>query len=255
MLYIDTHIHTNHSFDGTGTPDEICAAASASGLSAIAITDHFDADGIFEGIYDPYDGAKVKELIQKARERYSPALRVAFGLEIGQPYTYPARCEAMARELNFDFIIGSLHNLIKTPDFYYLKFDNMPQPLIERLWERYLEEIYTLLLEYRGMNINTLGHLTYPVRYITRAGRELDMKRYYDSVSQIYRKMTDYGMALEVNTSGLRQGDGMTLPDTGLIRLYRECGGELLTVGSDAHKPSDAGADIPFVYDVLAGLG
>lgn len=255
MQYIDTHIHTNFSFDGTNTPDEICAAAAAAGLSAIAITDHFDADGIYEGFYSPYAGAKAKELILKAREKYAPGLRVAFGLEIGQPYAYPAQCEAMVGELNFDFIIGSLHNLMRTPDFCFLKFDNMPQLLIERLWERSLEETYTLLLEYKGLKINTLGHLTYPIRYIKRAGRELDLKRYYDSVSQIYRKLTQYGIALEVNTSGLRQGAGMTLPDTDLLSLYKECGGELLTVGSDAHKAADAGADIPFVYDMLADLG
>lgn len=255
MFYTDTHTHTCFSFDGFNTPDEICAAATAAGLSSIAITDHYDADGIIEGIYDPYLGAEAKKTVLAAREKYAPALRVAYGIEIGQPYAYPTECEAFARECCFDFIIGSLHNLIGMPDFCFLKFDKMPQVLIERLWERTLEEIYTLLLEYKGFKIHTLGHLTYPVRYIKRAGRELNMTRFYDSAAQIYRRMKEYGIALEVNSSGIRQGAGMTFPDTDLLRLYRECGGEMITVGSDAHKTADVGADIPYLYDMLAGLG
>lgn len=255
MLYTDTHTHTNFSFDGFSSPDEMCSAAVKAGLCAVAITDHYDADGIIEGIYTPYTGAEAKEAVHAAREKYSPGLRVAYGIEIGQPYTYPAECEAFARESAFDFIIGSLHNLVGMPDFCFLQFEKMPQALIERLWERTLEEIFTLLLEYKGCPIHTLGHLTYPVRYIKRAGRELDMTRFYDPVAQIYRKMKERGVALEVNTSGLRQGAGMTFPDSGLLRLYRECGCDMITVGSDAHKPEDIGADIPRVCDMLAGLG
>lgn len=255
MYYIDTHTHTNFSFDGHNTPDEMCAAAAAKGLAAIAITDHYDADGIIEGIYPPYSAAEAKNAILAARDKYSPGLRVAYGIEIGQPYAYPAECEVFTRECGFDFIIGSLHNLIGVPDFSFLKYDRMPQELIERLWERTLEEIYTLLLGYKGCPIHTLGHLTYPVRYIKRAGRELEMTRFYDSAAQIYRRLKEYDIALEVNTSGIRQDAGMTFPDAGLLRLYRECGGEMLTIGSDAHNIADIGADIADIYDMLAGLG
>jgi histidinol-phosphatase (PHP family) len=255
MYYIDTHTHTNFSFDGHNTPDEMCAAAVAAGLAVIAITDHYDADGVIEGLYPPYFAEEAKNAILAARTKYAPELRVVYGIEIGQPYAYPAECEAFTRECGFDFIICSLHNLIGVPDFSFLKYDNMPQELIERLWERALEEIYTLLLGYKGFTINTLGHLTYPVRYIKRAGRELDMTRFYDSTAQIYRRMKERGIALEVNTSGIRGGAGMTFPDTGLLRLYRECGGEMLTVGSDAHYAADIGADIADTYDMLAGLG
>jgi histidinol-phosphatase (PHP family) len=255
MIYSDTHTQSVFSFDGHNTPEEMCAAAAAAGLSAIAITDHYDADGITEGVYDPYDAAGAKEAILRAREKHAPGLRVAYGVELGQPYVYPAESGKFIRECGFDFIICSLHNLVSVPDFSFLDYSKMPQALIERLWERALDEIYNLLLDYRLCPIHALGHLTYPVRYIKRAGRGFDMTRYYDRITHIFRKLKERGIALEVNTSGLRQGAGMTLPDAGLLRLYRDCGGELITVGSDAHYAADIGADIADTYGMLAALG
>lgn len=255
MFYTDSHTHTYFSFDGVNTPDEMCASAVTAGLSAIAFTDHYDTDGIKEGFYEPYFSAAAKAAVLEARDKYAPVLRVSYGIELGQPYTYPAECAAFISENNFDYIIGSLHNLIGVPDFCFLKFDHMPQKLIVRLWERTLEEIYTLLLEYKECPIHALGHLTYPIRYIIRSGRKLKMDGFYDPVVQIYRKMKERGIALEVNSSGLRQGAGMTFPDRDLLRLYRECGGEIITVGSDAHNKTDIGSGITQVYEMLAELG
>ena len=34
------------------------------------------------------------------------------------------------------------------------------------------------------------------------------------------------------------------MPDEKTIKLYNSLGGELITIGSDAHRPEDVGADI-----------
>ena len=255
MYLADTHTHTFFSFDGHQTIDELCESAAKKGISAIAVTEHYDADGIIEGYYPPYFADKSRDAVYEARDKYKGKLKISHGIELAQPYTYPKECSALISDYKFDYVIGSLHNLVKFPDFCFLNYEKMPQLLMETFWERSLDEIYSLLLQYEGCRIHTLAHLTYPVRYMKRAGRDVDMKRFYPKIELIYKRLIEKGIALEVNTSGLRQGAEMTFPDNNLIWLYRECGGELITVGSDAHFAKDVGADIEATYKLLHEFG
>ena len=80
------------------------------------------------------------------------------------------------------------------------------------------------------------------MRYLPREGYRLS--DYADKIDAVFRALIEKGKALEINTSGLRQNLGVTLPDLPLVRRYRELGGELITIGSDAHCASDVGAGI-----------
>ncbi len=255
MFLADNHTHTDFSFDGHQTVDNLCESAIEKNISVIAITDHFDTDGIIEGFYAPYRSSEAKKAIFEAKEKYKNKIKIIYGIELGQPYSYPEKCKAFLSDCKFEYIIGSLHNLYKNPDFCFIKYEIVPQKMIESLWKRSIEEIYNLLLEYKDFKINTLAHLTYPIRYIKRAGKDVDMKLFYTEISELYKKMISYNVSLEVNTSGIRQGAGMTFPDYELIKLYKEQGGELITVGSDAHWSADVGADIITVNDMLKSLG
>ena len=89
-------------------------------------------------------------------------------------------------------------------------------------------------------DFDVLGHLTYPLRYITgECGIELDMSRFYEQIREIFRRLIGRGKGIEINTSGLRQRYGRLLPDREYVKMYRECGGEILTLGSDAHCAAD----------------
>jgi histidinol-phosphatase (PHP family) len=164
---------------------------------------------------------------------------------------------ALIEKQGFDFIIGSLHNLVGVPDFCMLDYTKMTDRQIELLWQRDLDETYRLLLDEgtHGCKIDTLAHLTYPVRYILRAGKTLDMKPFIEQIEQIFLRLIEKGIALEINTSGLRQGAGMTFPDESLMRFYRSLGGEMVTVGSDAHFSEHVGCNIRETYELLREIG
>ena len=70
----------------------------------------------------------------------------------------------------------------------------------------------------------------------------------------ILRQLAVKGLALEINTSGLRQKIGETLPGKKFLTRYRELGGELLTIGSDAHLPGDLGAGVEQLHVLLDGV-
>ncbi len=72
--------------------------------------------------------------------------------------------------------------------------------------------------------------------------RPADYNRWQAVIDEILRELAVRGLALEINTSGLRGPIGQTQPDAPLIRRFRALGGEYLTIGSDAHTPGDVGA-------------
>jgi len=255
MYICDQHLHTKYSFDGDrekATVNNITEAAIAAGLSEICITDHYDINGIIEKTYPDYDAENARAEIFAAKEKYKNKLTITYGIELGEATHYPTESKEFLKKYPFEYVIGSIHNIKDVPDFYYINFTDMTDALIASLWEHYLKEIEELV-DFGGFS--TLAHLTYPIRYVNKYGRQFDVNRYYDRIERIYRKLITKNIALEVNTSGLRQGMGCTMPYRQLIELYYECGGKMITCGSDAHTPGDVGAGILETYKMLINIG
>lgn len=255
MYICDQHLHTQYSFDGDrekATMDHMAEAAIAAGLSEICITDHYDINGMIEKIYPEYDAENARAAIFAAKEKYKDKLTITYGIELGQATHYPTESKKLLKSYPFEYVIGSIHNMKDVPDFFYIDFTHMTEAHIESLWGRYLNEIEDLV-EFGGFS--TLAHLTYPLRYINKCHRQLDMKKYFERIADIFQKLIRQNIALEVNTSGLRQGMGTTMPDQALVALYYECGGRMITCGSDAHTSADVGAGISETYHMLKKIG
>lgn len=257
MIYrCDSHIHSEFSADaprdGTATVDALCRAAIAAGLDEIAITDHYDAKGIAEGIYDDYEAEAARSAVAAAKERYAGRLVVTYGIELGDAGMVPDAARALIERYPFDFILGSLHNLCNAPDFYYLKYEAMRDVHLEYLFEQALRETLAML-DFDGLC--ALAHLTYMHRYVMAVGRTLDFGKFTDLIVAIYQKMIHKGIALELNTSTLRAGLPHPMPAFELLKLYRACGGELVTFGSDAHRADHVGAEMEEGYAMLRAAG
>jgi len=252
MYLCDSHIHTKYSFDGTETLDSMCEAAIAAGLNELVVTDHYDLGYYLYGYSPDFPEEQSYKDFVAAKSKHSSKLTLSYGIELGQALHYINLASPFVKRNAFDFIIGSEHNLKDVPDFYYIKFDDMPQREIENLWERYLEDIKRLIdLDL----INTLGHFTYPLRYIVNSGRSIDLEKYKSEIESIFMKMKDSEVSLEVNTSGLRAKIGETLPNAYILNLYRECGCKNITIGSDAHCVEHVGYKIAETQKMLYALG
>ena len=254
MILCDLHTHTKYSFDGSpeATPEALCRRALEAGLSHIAITDHCDVNGEVEGIYTPYDADTAWEAMVAAKEKYKGKLNLILGIELGNPHQYPDYARKVLARHPYEFVIGSLHNLRDVPDFCMLKYDMMTDAHIAQLFERMLNETAEMLT-FDG--IHTLGHITYMHRYITLAGKPFDFKPYREKIESIYKALIQKGIALELNVSTLWKGLGVSMPTMELLKWYREAGGELITVGSDAHSPETVGKAIRKGYALLATVG
>lgn len=230
----------------------MCASAIEKGLSVIAITDHFDVD-FYERHNLEFRQKSSYEDICKAQEESEGRIQLLRGIEMGQPaYDIPLTEKSLAG-YDYDFIIGSIHNLRHMPDFGDLDYPNLSIDEIHALLDKYFEE-ELILAKWNGFD--TLAHLTYPMRYIVQAGiKGVDLSRYDDITDEIFRVLIANGKALEINTSGLRQPIGKTMPTENYVRRFRELGGELLTLGSDAHFTEHVGAGIDEGYAIAENCG
>ena len=62
-------------------------------------------------------------------------------------------------------------------------------------------------------------------------------------------------VGIELNTGGYHYGLGEPNPCVNIIRRYRELGGEIITVGADAHAPEHVGFAFEKVPQILKDAG
>lgn len=160
-------------------------------------------------------------------------------MELGGPNHDPDTAARLAADPALDFVLGSLHNLRNETDFYWLRYS--PSTPVRELNRRYLRE----LLELAALDcFDVMAHIGYTARYMHRDGREdgdVTPDRYGDELEALFTRLIQRGRGLEVNVSGLRHGH-TTYPNAQCLRLYRQLGGEIVTVGSDAHTLEEAGS-------------
>jgi len=251
LLLADCHTHTRLSFDSEADPAGMAAAARRSGLSVICFTDHIDfldGDGAFIGL--ERDGDKPFWLPSELAALSSDGLTVRTGVELGEPWEDPALAERVASLPELDFVIGSVHNLSSADggqDFYYLHYED------EAFCHKALEGYFRCMEALSAMDCyDVLAHIIYPLRYMNgRDGNHVTLERYKPRLERIFRTVIAKDKGMEVNTCR-----GETVEDwRDILSLYRDCGGRIVTLGSDAHRPEDVGKGIPQAAELLRHFG
>ncbi len=249
---LDLHTHTDNSFDGHHSTMFLCESAELTGLRGIAFTDHVEIDCFHR---DGHDRRAVQSYFEtiKARSAFTGKLLVFAGVELGQAVYDIPTAEKLIASLNYDIVLGSIHNLRDMPDFCFLKYRKYNSAEIDNLLKEYFRE-EQLLADWG--KADSIAHLTYPLRYICgEYGIAVNIGDYSNQIDGILKSIIKSGMALEINTSGLRQNLGKTMPDEDIIARYHELGGELITIGSDAHYAADLGAGIPDGMEIAKHCG
>ena len=252
----DLHIHTRNSRDSKMTPADILDSASRIGLSGIAVTDHADL-GLFDTVEPLFE--VIQGSVRDAREieRMSGGtLRVLRGVEIGgAPYDLEGARQLLSRA-DLDIVLGSIHS-VKGNGFdvnnYSADFSQMAEEEIYLLLQTYLERVRDLV---SLLDIDVLAHLTYPLRYMNgKYQRGIDIGRFYEQIDEILQIIIARGIALEVNTASVDTLVCDFIPSADILARYRDLGGRLLTLGSDAHRPGGIGKGIADAKEMLRTLG
>lgn len=250
-ILMDVHNHSNLSPDGSNDPEEMVRRATELGIRYYSLTDHLEINKFYDEEYLYEEPVKrASEISPALIKKYADKINMAYGVELGQPLQDMELTKRMLSSYDYDFIIGSLHMCNGWEDFYLLDYNEVQPEMIMKL---YFEEMLEMA---RWGEFDVLGHLTYPLRYIVGESElYIDMSKYLPIIKEIFSTLIKNDIGIEINSSGLRQKIGLTLPDEYYVRLYKELGGKILTVGSDAHCTQDLGKGIPESIELARNVG
>ena len=251
MYTADFHTHSLCSPDAGDTMADMAAAAVAAGLDEICFTDHVDLLGWGDYVPGPqFDWSPLEEEVRRARERWGDRIRIRLGAELGELCTDFALAGRYQENMPpVDFLIGSLH--VMSERFGRLDFTNIH--LVNDRFDQVIEDYLAQQLEQVAWGrFSVVGHLTLPLRYANeRHHLNRSFAGHMDGVEQVLRAVVEKGLGIECNTNR----GGMFLPDGEILRLYRRLGGEIVTLGSDAHRPEHVGLGIREGQELLRACG
>lgn len=190
------------------------------------------------------------EEIARAAKQFAGRLLVKAGAELGQPHVNTEEARKFLAEYPLDFVIGSVHNMEYDLDVYYYDFSVLDAGV---LYDVYLDQLEELV---QTGCFDVLGHLTYPLRYLyERTQQRLDLKPYMERLEALFKKIEYEGKGIELNVSGLSKAFSETMPPMDVLKLYRQCHGEIITIGSDAHDLEHIGDHQETGQEMLRAAG
>ncbi len=232
-MIADCHMHTEFSTDSETRVEDQVEQAIRLGMEQICITDHMDMD--YPGGEFQLDTDRYVEKILQVKEQYKDRIDIRLGVEVGLQEHLKDRINRYTADYPFDFVIGSMHLIYGEDPYDGRLFRSVGD---EAAYREYFRA--TLINLKDAPDIQTLGHLDYVVRYGLNKEKEYSYAKFSGEIDEILKCLIGKGIALEVNTGGLRRLS-FTNPHPDVIRRYRELGGEMITIGSDAHTPDVLG--------------
>lgn len=248
MRKIDYHTHTRFSGDSDADPRMHILKAIEMGLDEICFTDHRDFDypiDTFELDTDAYF-----KTMRALQEEFKDRIKVKIGVEIGLDTDHIDEINDFINRDPYDFVIGSIH-VIHYTEFYY--GDYFKGKTKEEAHREFFEETLTCVQTFDCFNV--LGHMDYIMRYGPYEDKSVDHSKYEDLIDEILKTLIKKGKGIEVNTSGYKVNGDCGFPNFDIVRRYKELGGTIITVGTDAHTSDRIGEHVADVVRHYQEIG
>lgn len=251
----DFHLHTCHSGDSSAPMEAMILQGMARGLDTMCFTEHNDFEypdtpqGIPGSIFLLNTDSYLYDFLS-CKEKYAGQIKLLFGVEMGLQAQLMSQDASFAKSRGFDFIIGSSH-LCNGKDPSYLPFYE------GRTQKEAYGEYFLSILENikKHSDFDVYGHLDYVVRYGPDRDKNYSYEEYSDIFDEILKLLIEKGKGIEINTGGLPKGLRDLHPCRGILKRYRQLGGEIVTIGSDAHDTHRIAADFDKAADALLDCG
>jgi histidinol-phosphatase (PHP family) len=239
---VDYHVHTRLCGHATGEPADYVREAIERGLREIGFADHMP----FLRMRDERLTMAPEELpryVDSVREAGEAATGTAVRLGIEMDY-FPGQMDEIweaASAFEFDYVLGSVHYIDGWGfnDSRNLSTYKGRDP--DAVYRRYFE-LFCEAASEGGFDV--MAHPDLVKKHGITTALPVD---------EMYREAADTlvsaGVAVEVNTSGLRKTAAEIYPTFPFLRACARRGVPV-TLGSDAHRPDQVGMD----FDLAVGL-
>lgn len=250
----DFHLHSSFSGDSDTPMEEMVLKAISLGLTHICFTEHQDFDYVYppdmeKGSFEVNTDSYLYDLLT-LKAKYSDQIKILFGIELGLQPHIKKELSTYYKSYDFDFIIGSTHTCNRKDPYYPGFFDGRSE---DEAHQEYFEEILQSVKKLPYFDV--YGHLDYVVRYGPTRNDNYTYAKHKDIFDRILTSLIEQEKGIELNTGGFAYGLGQPNPCVDIIKRYRELGGEIITVGSDAHAPERMGFAFDKASDILKECG
>lgn len=249
----DYHMHSTFSADSRMPMEEACHEAVRKGLSEIVFTEHLDYFYPNCSLIFQFDYTEYARHIEEIKERFKGRLTVLKGVEIGLHPSVEEKNRQFVAQHPFDFIIGSVHIC---DDLDLHNGDYFKGKTLQEALSLYFETVYHAVQ--KNDYFHVLGHLDLIKRYVHYLDvrhDEIDWQEYFPIIEETLKLLIETGRGIELNMSGYRYQLGTSLPNGDVLRLYKQLGGEVITVGSDAHQAQHIAHHFKEAYQLLEEAG
>ncbi|MFP4461667.1 MAG: PHP domain-containing protein [Thermotogota bacterium] len=222
----DYHVHSYFSGDSQSRIEDIIEQSKKMGIEHLIITDHVDDMQT--------EFAKGDTIVNT--EEYIQIMS-KFSLPAGLEYSWDGKTPQSVQLRNFDFVILSYHCEF-TRENGQIRYDI------------YLDDFEKIIAEVETFNV--IGHLDFPRRYDEKYRKfNPDL---YDRIKNLFKKLIYRGKGIELNMAAVSMY-GEPNPDWEILQLYKDCGGDCITIGSDAHSADRVGKNISLGLKRLKEIG
>jgi len=256
---IDYHTHTNYGWDAKYPMEEMITNAISMGISELAFTDHVDPafeNGVPTGQFRHFiDWEKYINEFNTLKEKYKGKIRLVLGVEISIEPISKHITEAFLASWPFEFVIGSMHDVNGIDMFYPAFYEGKTK---RQAYEEYFINMKNTAQTVNGFHV--FGHLDYVERYGAYEDRTLVYEEYADMIDSVLRAIIQNGKGIEINTAGGKHFNNpgpndIAHPRFKILKRYKELGGEIITMGSDAHSPERIGHNFTQAKHCLLAAG
>lgn len=250
MIYSDYHLHTNFSSDSKAEMTAMIDKAVELGLKEIMFTDHMDIDFPDKSMPFTLFYPDYSEAVNLYKVLYMKKIDVLIGVEMGLQKHIVMEARMFTEFNPFDFVIGSVHVIngidVSDPEF----FNGQSK---EQAYLKYFEAVLENLELHDCYNV--VGHLDYVNRHAPYPDKSVNYSDYKNIIDEILRVLVKKGKGLDINTSGYRYGESRCYPQFVIVKRFKELGGEIITVGSDAHSPEFIADHFEDAYNMIKEAG
>ncbi|HHX61383.1 MAG TPA: histidinol-phosphatase HisJ family protein [Epulopiscium sp.] len=250
MYKADYHTHTELSLDSMAPMEDQVKQAISLGFSEMVITDHHESLAPEEKYFLETDLSDYIKHFNTIKEKYKNQINLKLGAEIGYEARGKDVLDKFIQDNPFEFVICSMHSQ-EGEDFYFGSF--FANKTKKDAFTQYFQAVKDCISEFK--NFDVIGHLDFICRYGNYPNHDLNYLDYKEIIDDILKILISNHKGIEMNTSGLRYGVGHMHPRLDIIKRYKELGGEIITIGSDAHTPRDIGADHEYARSLLKEAG
>ena len=243
-IYFDSHMHTPLCKHASGRPSEYVAVGREMGLKGIIFTCHSPMpDGWSAPVrMAPEEFDDYVDLVAEATETAPDGFEVRLGLESDFFPGMERWLEELHQRADFHYILGSVHWHV--PEYR------------KAFWHEDIGAFHRQYFEHLAESAETglFDCLSHPDLVKNADPDTWDQARPREEIAQSLDRIAATGVAMELNTSGLRKIYPEFNPGPEMLEMMAKRGIPVV-VGSDSHVPDRVGDDFDWALDCLEAAG